>query len=110
MIIIDILKNYVIYPTKSYSEYLEEWEKQPLTIYKQIEEQENNTYMPSIVEIQIMKLSYKGLTNKEIGEYLNLSGRTIDAYVAKLINKLGLKNKIDLVRYSVEQGYYNFNE
>lgn len=110
VVILDILKNYVTTNTKCYSTYLEEWEKQPLTVYKQLENQEKERNLPSLLEIQIMKLCYEGFTNKEIGEHLNLSGRTIDAYVAKLIDKLNLRNKIDLVRYCVERGYYNFSE
>lgn len=110
VVILDILKNYVASDTKSYSDYLKEWEKQPLSVYKQLENQEKERNLPTLLEIQIMKLCYEGFTNKEIGEHLNLSGRTIDAYVAKLIDKLDLRNKIDLVRYCVERGYYNFNE
>lgn len=105
--ILDILRNYVVAPTKNYTDYLNEWKKHPLEVFKYLERQKKGWYEPTPVEIQIMKLCYEGLSNKEIGSYLNLSHRTIDTYIAKLTQKLGLRNKIDLIRFCVEQGYYN---
>ncbi len=61
----------------------------------------------SVTEIQIIKLCYEGYSNKEIAEMLCLSNRTVDTYINRLTEKLGLKSKIDLVRFCVENGYYN---
>lgn len=107
VVIFDILKNYVINKEKNYDEYLKEWKKQLIAANEYMERHRKGWYTPSLVEIQIMKLCYEGLSNKEIGQYLNLSNRTIDAYISKLTQKLGLRNKIDLIRFCVEQGYYN---
>lgn len=74
-----------------------------------IQKQKNENYTPTVVELQIMKLSYQGLSNKEIAQELHLSLRTIDTYIARLLKKLNLRNKIDLVRFCVEQGFYNYN-
>ncbi|HZH72125.1 MAG TPA: LuxR C-terminal-related transcriptional regulator [Mariniphaga sp.] len=107
VVILDILKNYVLSSSNDYAIYLEEWKKQSFSVNEYMERQKKGWYEPSLVEIQIMKLCYEGLSNKEIGQYLNLSSRTIDNSIAKLTQKLGLRNKIDLIRFCVEQGYYN---
>ena len=107
VIIVDILKKYVLTQSKDYTEYLNEWKAQPSVVQEYIERQQKGWYTPSLIEIQIMKLCYEGLSNKEIGQYLNLSTRTIETYVIRLTQKLGLRNKIDLIRFCVEQGYYN---
>lgn len=107
ILIIDMLKNYVLTNSKDYNEYLKEWKQQPMAVQEYMERQQKGWYSPTLIEIQIMKLCYEGLSNKEIGKYLNLSGRTIDTYLSNLTQKLGLRNKIDLIRFCVEQGYYN---
>lgn len=108
-IIEGILSSMVFTPVNRYKEYLNEWKAT-----SNIEDfllpgvqKESNEYMPTIVEIQIMRLCYEGLSNKEIGLHLNLSARTIDTYIKRLTDKLNLKSKIDLIRYCVENGYYN---
>jgi len=107
LIILDMLKSYVFSSTKSYPDYLSEWMKQPLKVHEYMERQKKGWYTPTLIEIQVMKLSYEGLNNNEIGQYMNLSRRAIDSCIARLTQKLGLRNKIDLIRFCVEQGYYN---
>jgi DNA-binding NarL/FixJ family response regulator len=106
-IIVDILKNCVLSPIKNYADYLKEWKQQPLAFHKYIEREKTTQYIPSLTEIQIMKLCYEGLSNKEIGERLSFSSRTVDTYITNLTKQLALRNKIDLIRFCVEQGYYN---
>lgn len=107
MIILEILKEYVITKSKNYSEYLKEWEAKPFSVQEYLKRQEKAWYEPTLTEIQIMKLSYEGLNSKEIGQYLNLNHRSVETYILRLLKKLGLKNKIDLIRFCVEHGYYN---
>ncbi|MDR0794404.1 MAG: response regulator transcription factor [Chitinophagaceae bacterium] len=109
-VILDILKNCVLSQIKNYAGYLEEWKRKPLVFHKNIEREEPAHYIPSLTEIQIMKLCYEGLSNKEIGERLYFSTRTVDTYITSLTKKLGLRNKIDLIRFCVEQGYYNSSD
>ncbi len=56
------------------------------------------------VEIKIMQLTCDGKSNKEIGEMLSLSKRTIDTYVRDLLLKLNLNTKIELVNYAMHNG------
>lgn len=107
VVILDILKNYIFNPSNTYADYFKEWEKQSFEVIEYMNRQKKGWYEPSLIEIQIMKLCYEGLSNKEIGVYLNFSSRTIDTYINNLARKLGLRNKIDLIRFCVEQGYYN---
>lgn len=107
IVILDVLKNCVLNPLKNYDTYLQEWQAQPDVVRQYMERKQKGWYSPSLVEIQLMKLCYEGLSNKEMGQHLNLSTRTIETYIKRLTQKLGLRNKIDLIRFSVEQGYYN---
>ena len=56
------------------------------------------------VDVNIMQLTCEGKSNKEIGELLNLSKRTIDTYVRDLLLKLNLNTKIELVNYAMHNG------
>lgn len=48
----------------------------------------------------------QGLTNKQISERLYLSPRTVQTHVSSILNKLGLENRSQLVRFAYEHGYY----
>jgi two-component system response regulator NreC len=55
-------------------------------------------------EREVLFLLCEGSTNKQMAEALNLSTRTIEAYRAKLMRKLGLRSLPELVRYAVRSG------
>jgi len=46
----------------------------------------------------------KGYTNQQIAERVGLSVKTIESYRARLMQKLGLKDRADLMRLAVETG------
>jgi DNA-binding NarL/FixJ family response regulator len=52
----------------------------------------------------IVRLISEGLSNKEIGEVLDLSVKTIEDHRAAAMGKLGLKSTAALVRYAVRNG------
>lgn len=106
-IIIKELLRMIIDNYGSYEEYKREWAEQSLAVKDYMERQKEGQKDLSVTEIQIIKLCYEGFSNKEIGERINLSTRTIDTYINRLTEKLELKSKLDLVRFCVEQGYYN---
>ncbi len=56
-------------------------------------------------EIDVLKLIVQGYTNRQIGEELNISVRTVEGHRANLSGKLGLRNRVELVRYAREQGF-----
>ncbi len=55
-------------------------------------------------ENQVLKGVAAGHTNKEISGQLDLSVKTIETYRARLLTKLGLRTRPELVQYALEQG------
>ncbi|KIA85480.1 response regulator transcription factor [Kaistella jeonii] len=107
IIIKDLLRNCILSENSNYEDYKKEWASQSQSVQDYMERQKREQQDISVTEIQIIKLSYEGYSNKEIGDRINLSARTIDTYITRLTEKLGLKSKLDLVRFCVEKGYYN---
>ncbi|SFI49661.1 response regulator transcription factor [Halpernia frigidisoli] len=107
IIIKDLLRNCILSKNNDYEDYKKEWASQSQSVQNYMDRQKREQLEISVTEIQIIKLSYEGFSNKEIGERINLSARTIDTYITRLTEKLGLKSKLDLVRFCVEKGYYN---
>ena len=55
-------------------------------------------------EKEILKLIAQGYTNRQTAEELNISTRTVEGHRANLVAKLGLRSRVELVRYAREQG------
>jgi DNA-binding NarL/FixJ family response regulator len=55
-------------------------------------------------EKEILHLVAEGFTNQEIAERLFISPRTAELHRSNVINKLGLKNQVDLVRFAIRRG------
>lgn len=53
-------------------------------------------------EKEILSLVGKGLTSNTISQQLHISPRTVDTHRARIMQKLGLKNKLDVVRFMME--------
>jgi len=56
-------------------------------------------------ETQVLRLVATGHSNKEIAAQLGLSVKTVEAHKANAMRKLGLKGRIDVIRYAVLQGW-----
>jgi DNA-binding CsgD family transcriptional regulator len=55
-------------------------------------------------ERQVLLLTAEGLTSKEIAGRLGISPRTADVHRAHVIQKLGLRNRVEAVRYALTSG------
>ncbi len=55
-------------------------------------------------ETEVLRLVAKGLEYKQIAERLVLSHRTVQNHVQNTLRKLQLHNRVQLVRYAIEQG------
>jgi DNA-binding NarL/FixJ family response regulator len=55
-------------------------------------------------ETEVLRLVAKGLSYRQIAEALVLSHRTVQNHVANTLAKLQLHNRVELVRYVIEQG------
>jgi len=53
-------------------------------------------------EVEVLKLTCEELSSKEIADRLNISGRTVQNHRANLIQKLGVRNTIGMVRFAYE--------
>jgi len=49
-------------------------------------------------EREVMELLVRGMHNKEIGEQLRISARTVEVHKARVMAKLGIRNVIELIR------------
>jgi DNA-binding NarL/FixJ family response regulator len=55
-------------------------------------------------ERQVLTLIAQGRPRREIAELLKVSPRTIDAYRARLLQKLNLDSSVQLVKYAISAG------
>jgi DNA-binding NarL/FixJ family response regulator len=55
-------------------------------------------------EKEVLALIVQGYTNRQIGEKLSISVRTVEGHRANLSAKLGLRSRVELVRYAREHG------
>jgi len=56
-------------------------------------------------EAEVLRLIALGYSNKEIAAKLELSVKTVETYKKRSVEKLGLRSRVDIVRYAVEQGW-----
>jgi DNA-binding NarL/FixJ family response regulator len=55
-------------------------------------------------ETEVLRLVAKGLSYRQIAERLVVSHRTVQNHVQNTLHKLQLHNRVELVRYAIEQG------
>lgn len=53
-------------------------------------------------ELKVLCLLARGRTNAEIAKMLHLSEKTVENYVGNMLDKLGLKNRVELAAYAYE--------
>lgn len=57
-------------------------------------------------EAEVARATAAGFSNKEIAARIELSIKTVETYRARAMEKLGLRTRADLVRYAVQQGWF----
>jgi DNA-binding NarL/FixJ family response regulator len=55
-------------------------------------------------ELEVVKLIAEGHTSEEIGEMLFISKKTVDRHRANVLEKLGMRNRVELARYAIRRG------
>jgi len=56
-------------------------------------------------EREVLMRIAKGFSNKEIAAELGLSVKTVETYKSRVAEKLGLRTRVDIVRYAAAQGW-----
>ncbi|MGB9673467.1 MAG: response regulator [Anaerolineales bacterium] len=59
-------------------------------------------------ELEVLALIARGLSNKEIGDELNLSEITVRNYITTILSKLHLHNRVELAVYAVQNHIEEF--
>src|SRR5687768_2247141 len=55
-------------------------------------------------ELEVVKLIAEGMTSEEIAEQLFISKKTVDRHRANVLEKLGMRNRVELTRYAIRRG------
>jgi DNA-binding NarL/FixJ family response regulator len=55
-------------------------------------------------EEEIVKLVAEAHTNEEIGELLYISKKTVERHRANILEKLGMRDRVELTRYAIRRG------
>jgi DNA-binding NarL/FixJ family response regulator len=55
-------------------------------------------------EQEVVKLVAEAHTNREIAEILHLAEKTVESHRANAMRKLGMRDRVELVRYAVRRG------
>lgn len=55
-------------------------------------------------ELDVVKLIAEAHTNREIAEILTVSEKTVESHRANVFRKLGMRDRVELVRYAIKRG------
>ena len=55
-------------------------------------------------EVEIVKLIAEAHTNDQIGEMLFISKKTVERHRANILEKLGMRDRVELTRYAIRRG------
>ena len=55
-------------------------------------------------EMEVLKLLAAGYTSQQVGNQMALSAKTVETYKARVMEKLNLQSRVDLVRYALRHG------
>jgi DNA-binding NarL/FixJ family response regulator len=55
-------------------------------------------------ELDVVKLIAEAYTNKQIAEILHLSEKTVESHRGNVLAKLGMRDRVELVRYAIKRG------
>ena len=55
-------------------------------------------------EQEVVKLVAEGSTNKQIAETLIISEKTVERHRANILEKLGMRDRVELTRYAIRRG------
>lgn len=54
-------------------------------------------------ELRIARLVAAGASNRDIGEWLSISTKTVEAHLSRIYRKLGVRSRVDVARLVAEE-------
>ena len=61
-------------------------------------------------ELEVLKLAARGMSNRDIGEQLSISVRTVQAHLRSIFNKLGVGSRSEAVLYGLKRGWFTLED
>ena len=61
-------------------------------------------------EMEVLRLAAKGMSNKDIGEALFISVRTVQAHLRSIFNKLAVGSRSEAVLYGLKRGWFTLED
>ena len=61
-------------------------------------------------ELQVLRLTAKGISNKEIGKELKISDRTVQTHLIRIFRKLGVSSRTEAVLRALREGWLTLDE
>src|ERR671934_8058 len=55
-------------------------------------------------ELEVVKLIAEAMTSREIAETLVISEKTVERHRANILEKLGMRGRVELTRYAIRRG------
>jgi DNA-binding NarL/FixJ family response regulator len=55
-------------------------------------------------ELEVVKLIAEAYTNRQIADALKLSEKTVESHRGNVLGKLGMRDRVELVRYAIRRG------
>lgn len=55
-------------------------------------------------ELEVVKLIAEAFTNRQIADTLQVSEKTVESHRSNLLAKLGMRDRVELVRYAIRRG------
>jgi DNA-binding NarL/FixJ family response regulator len=56
-------------------------------------------------EMEVARLIAQGYSNKEIASSLGISVKTVETHKARIMEKLGIESRVELIRYAMDEGW-----
>jgi len=61
-------------------------------------------------EREVLQMTAEGLTSQEIGDKLKISPRTVEVHRSNFMNKLGIHNNTELIRFAIKRGILSMDD
>ena len=61
-------------------------------------------------EMEVLTLAAKGMSNKEIGEALYISVRTVQAHLRSIFNRLGVGSRSEAIIYGLKREWFSLDD